>query len=155
MNTRIHLLSLLSCVALVSTVGCVSGAAAAADIASTETETETETELDSAGRESLAWLAASRGGWHGSEPSAPRAEPAGRACGGRGLANCPVGQSCVWSQEAQCGRSDLLGRCAAAPALCTREYRPVCGCDGLTYGNACAALAAGVSVASGAPCAKP
>lgn len=27
---------------------------------------------------------------------------------------------------------------------CTMDWRPVCGCDGVTYGNACGAKAAGV-----------
>ena len=28
--------------------------------------------------------------------------------------------------------------------MCTMEYRPVCGCDGKEYGNACMAKCAGV-----------
>jgi len=33
---------------------------------------------------------------------------------------------------------------ATEPVACTMQYDPVCGCDGVSYGNACMARGAGV-----------
>lgn len=44
------------------------------------------------------------------------------------------------------------GTCRPRPDVCTDEENLVCGCDGVTYGNPCAAATAGVSVASAGAC---
>ena len=38
------------------------------------------------------------------------------------------------------------------PTVCTDEVNPMCGCDGMTYGNPCMAAMAGVSVRSVGAC---
>lgn len=49
--------------------------------------------------------------------------------------------------------SDAAGQCVVKPEVCTRDYRPVCGCNGKTYPNACEAAAAGTSIALSGACA--
>jgi len=44
------------------------------------------------------------------------------------------------------GRCSDLGNCTYIPTFCTRDLRPVCGCDGRNYSNACNAAMNGISV---------
>jgi hypothetical protein len=76
----------------------------------------------------------------------------GTSCGGLLGAACEDGQFCNFPIEAMCGAGDQTGTCEALPEACTADYNPVCGCDDRTYGNACAAHVAGVSVASEGEC---
>jgi hypothetical protein len=73
-------------------------------------------------------------------------------CGGFPGTACPEGQYCNYDAKADCGQADATGICKPKPTVCTKDYRPVCGCDGRTYGNACAAASAGVSVARQGAC---
>jgi hypothetical protein len=75
-------------------------------------------------------------------------------CGGISGAACSDEQYCNYPISAQCGASDQTGVCSDRPTLCTEEYQPVCGCDSQTYGNACKAASAGVSVVALGECAK-
>jgi len=76
--------------------------------------------------------------------------PGGKMCGGIANIRCDEDQFC--DTGSHCGRGDQSGICTTRPQICTRDYRPVCGCDAKTYGNRCSAHAAGVSVAAEGPC---
>ena len=86
---------------------------------------------------------------------APGGAPTGGACAGIIGTQCAATTDFCKLPEGQCTFPDAGGTCTSKPQVCTRDYRPVCGCDGKTYGNACAADAAGVSVQAKGECPKP
>ena len=76
----------------------------------------------------------------------------GQVCGTIAGIGCAAGSYCA-IEPGECLRlSDVSGVCQKKPQMCTQEYNPVCGCEGRTYPNACAASAVGVSVGATGAC---
>lgn len=75
----------------------------------------------------------------------PAGAQLGEPCGDAMGVSCVDGLFCD-PQPHQCSRGSFVGTCRQQPdGLCTKEFAPVCGCDGRTYGNDCMRLNAGVA----------
>jgi Kazal-type serine protease inhibitor domain len=82
------------------------------------------------------------------------AAPKPQSCGGIAGIACGDGSFCQFP-AGKCGAVDMLGVCTKIPSVCTRIFRPVCGCDGKTYPNDCERQVAKVSKKANGKCKVP
>lgn len=98
----------------------------------------------------FALLSFSCGG--GSESDSGMGSDEDMICGGIAGLQCSNGnQVCIFPVN-RCNVADNFGACMDRPEVCTFNFDPVCGCDGVTYSNSCNATAAGISIDSMGAC---
>jgi hypothetical protein len=74
----------------------------------------------------------------------------GIVCGGEAGDTCDDDEYCM-RPVGECDE-EAEGVCRRVPMSCTTQFEPVCGCDDMTYDNACVAASNGVSVAAEGEC---
>jgi hypothetical protein len=72
-------------------------------------------------------------------------------CGGLAGKGCGMGQFCDLIGGA-CQGADLPGTCVNVPQGCDKNLAPVCGCNGMTYGNDCMRQMAQAQLNHTGPC---
>lgn len=69
-----------------------------------------------------------------------------------GVPGCGSNSDCGTREYCAASACGARGTCTVRPQACITLYDPVCGCDGRTYGNACAAASAGMNVSYRGAC---
>jgi hypothetical protein len=88
----------------------------------------------------------------GVQVAAPGACQPAVTCGGAQNVTCANPDEFCKKAPGTCTTADATGTCTAKPTNCPTTLAQVCGCDAVTYDNACLADAAGVSINHTGPC---